>query len=816
MNRRLLRGLGLLLLAATVVLGIGRLRFDVEVLNLLPANSASVQGLRLYQENFANARELILTVQAGDAAAAENAARQVAATLRATPALVTAAHWQPPWLEHPGEAAELLAFLWLNQSPARFAELRRRLDDVGLQQALAETRDELTTSLSPETIARRSYDPFRLGVLPGDGGLGIPAWDSGGEFFASADGTFRVVFVESAVDLAGYKACVAWLGQIRARLDQARAGAGFPEGVALGFTGRPAFVAEIGGGMESDFAGPSAITLVVIALLFYAVHRRWLPLGWLVLLLGLILAGTLAVGGLVLGTLNVVSLGFASILLGLAEDFGIVLYQESRSHPELSTDEVRRAAAPGIVWSAVTTAGAFLLLNLSSLPGLRQMGTLVAIGVLVAAGVMLYAYLPPLARFSRSHGANPAAQPNANVPSPVRNPGRRGLLLAPALGIGALLLCLWRPPVFDASTETLRPRNSTAYATLAEMKRQLGRSQDPWWLMIPGRDEQDVVLQLTAIQPILRDAVVNGLLREFTLPTPLWPDPDAQAANRLELPGVLERRDALRAAAAAAGFNREALALTERLFAAWDQARAGTGVFWPTNAASRWILDQFSAQPGRRPGLALPIAWAPGTRPELLALGLLYPGSNAPAATPALLQQRLASDSILLTGWPVLGQEVFHLVQRDLLRVLPPMAVLLVVTLWLAFRRGRDVFLSLASLAVSGLFLQAVMTLAGWSWNLMNLMALPLLLGVGVDFSIHMQLALHRHHGDTAAVQRSVGRALLLAGSTTIAGFASLAFASNAGIASLGQVCAAGIACCLLTAVGFLPGWWHAFTRRPG
>jgi predicted RND superfamily exporter protein len=94
-------------------------------------------------------------------------------------------------------------------------------------------------------------------------------------------------------------------------------------------------------------------------------------------------------------------------------------------------------------------------------------------------------------------------------------------------------------------------------------------------------------------------------------------------------------------------------------------------------------------------------------------------------------------------------------------------------------------------------------------------MALPLLLGMGVDYSIHVQLALIRHAGDRLAVQRSVGRALLLAGATTITGFASLGFSSNAGMASLGKVCALGIGVALLTAVYLLPAWW-CLTKRAG
>jgi len=157
----------------------------------------------------------------------------------------------------------------------------------------------------------------------------------------------------------------------------------------------------------------------------------------------------------------------------------------------------------------------------------------------------------------------------------------------------------------------------------------------------------------------------------------------------------------------------------------------------------------------------------------------------------------------------LLGPSISSLVRRDLLRVLPPILTLVLLTLWLAFRGWRDVALSLTTLAFTGLVLHLLMTLADWSWNMVNLMALPLLLGMGVDFSIHIQLALRRHHGDVTLVSRSIGRALLLAGSTTVAGFASLGFASNAGIAGLGKVCAAGIVCAMLTAIYLLPAWWQ-------
>src|SRR4051812_35301429 len=91
----------LLLGALLVIAGLVRLRFDVDVLNLLPNELPVVQGLQLYQRNFTDSRELILTVRAPDATRAEAAARTLAQALRAETNLVASVLWQPAWMERP-------------------------------------------------------------------------------------------------------------------------------------------------------------------------------------------------------------------------------------------------------------------------------------------------------------------------------------------------------------------------------------------------------------------------------------------------------------------------------------------------------------------------------------------------------------------------------------------------------------------------------------------------------------------------------------------------------------------------------------------
>ena len=105
--------------------------------------------------------------------------------------------------------------------------------------------------------------------------------------------------------------------------------------------------------------------------------------------------------------------------------------------------------------------------------------------------------------------------------------------------------------------------------------------------------------------------------------------------------------------------------------------------------------------------------------------------STGASASLADLSSRLAEHHVLLSGWELLGTTTLKRVQDRLWLLLLPMVVLVLASLWFAFRRWTEVLLGLAVLCLSGLCLLTTMTLSGWSWNLLNLMALPLVLGTG-------------------------------------------------------------------------------------
>jgi predicted exporter/lauroyl/myristoyl acyltransferase len=787
-----------LALLIPVAAGLARLHFDADVLNLLPARISAVQGLKIYQQHFANSRELLLTLRAADAEAATAAAQSIAAHLRQETNLVAEAAWQPPWLEHPEQMAELMGYLWLNQPPEVFGQLAARLAATNLSAILSATRERLATTLSPADFAQLSYDPFGLTQLPPAITGAAPGFGQGPDMFASADGAFRIIFVKARGELSGYRECTEWFNAVHKIAESSLPQAGQ---ATLGCTGRPAFVAEISGSMKHDITLSAGGTALIIAFLFWLAHRRWKPMLWLLTLLALILAGTVALGGLILGPINVVSMGFAAILLGLAVDYAVVHYQEALACPLLSVPEIRRAIAPSIFWAAMTTISAFLVLNFGGLPGLAQLGSLVGIGVALSAFVMIMAFLPPLfpERLARR-----VPQPAANMAQPTAdplNPLRARLVFA--ITGGLILFCAaalsfgW--PKMDASTRAMEPRHSAAYAALNAIKDNLGQKQEPLWLVVSGRDESEIAGRLAAIKPALDNAVSNHLLAGFTLPDALWPRPERQSSNRATARRLAAESGAMRAAALAGGFTEDALGLNAKILDTWRQAAATTNVFWPTNAASRWIFEKIAARDAQ----------------GLFAAGFLYPVAGAiDAAVLARAGGPLPREGVWLSSWSLLGQAVLDEVKHNLWKVLLPMAGLVLLALWLAFGSWTEICLSLGTLALSGLCLLAVMRITGWSWNVLNLMALPLILGTGVDYSLFMQLALRRHGGSLEAARRSVGRALWLCGGAAVAGFGSLGFSHNAGMASLGQICAVGLAGNMLISIFLLPLWWKTLAGR--
>ncbi len=745
-----------------------------------------MKGLSLFLKHFAQPNELIVTIEAATPEAADTAADALSEAFGKRPDLVQRAVARAPWEKRPADLSELLAYLVLNQPPEKIRALVASLSSDQADATLQASVEKLGESISPQEVALLSYDPYNLaGVLNESGFLSGNGQQSE---FSSADGTFRIVYVVSPHGFVNYKAAIAWVKQIR----QLAHGTVRDPAIHLGFTGEPAFVADISGSMEWDMMSSGFVTLLVIALIFWLCYRRARPLFDLQAMLVLIFTLSLAAAGLFLNQLTVIGVGCAAIMIGLSVDYGYFVYQRSISHHG-TVGELQRQCVRNIAWTSGTTAAVFFALNFSSLPGLSQLGNLVGIGVVIGAIVMLTVYARLTMRFHRREEARPPSV----VERLFATPGfwQKGAVLATAIVIfllGALLVK--GPPPPDFSARTLRPRNSEAYTALDRIYARLTDDRDMLSLVIAGKDEGEALKRLRTAEASLAAAEAHGDVKSFRTALPLWPVAINQRANLPLLAPLAGEISRLRERAIAGGFKDEAFVLDEAIFRQWAAWATAPTPIWPDNETSRWIFRRVASK-------------ADG---QFLALGMVTPMPGHEDE----LTARVQSDGTWLVSWNQLGRELRHVIPREFKHVIMALSGIVIVLLALAFRSLRAVGLFVVTTALVLACLAGAMSLLGMSWNFFNLAALLLLLGTGTDYSILLLLALTRNGGNAPAAQRELGLVICLCACSASSGFGTISWANHVGLASLGQTCALGLIIDALISLFLLPKVWTLIHKR--
>jgi predicted RND superfamily exporter protein len=788
-----------MLLAAIAVaaLGITRLRFDTDILSMLPGELPEVKGLKAHHQAFARQDEAILlleTESSGDDEGDEHTPAKLAASLAAhleKDGVVKRARWQPQWTADPQGLSELLAYLWLNGDPAEVRGLADRLSPENSQVTLDAALEEIATSLSGQDLAMQSHDPFGFLAHPAVADVLGSSGGGGGANFSSADGTAHLIFLDAPQDIPGYREAGAWLDSVRASIAKWQASTSRPL-TRISLTGEPAFSSEIGMAMEKDMSGSIGLTLTLIALLFWWMQRRLMLLHGLVLTLCLVFAVALGVAGWVYGELSIMALASAEILIGLATDYGLVICQEAKvaGHDQR---KLLHASGRPVLCGALTTAVVFSALNLGGLPGMAQLGSIVGWGLLAAGILMIVFYLPWVARFGVDRV--PAEDEAKWIPR-----RRKSWFLTAAICGFAFAVLAWKGmPGVEFDSKIMRPRNSTAMEGFERMREKFP-DKDPRLLrlVVEAPDDATMLDRLREAESRLAAAGKDGVLLESSLPAAWWPDPAKQRENRPALLAIAHDAPRLLAAADAAGFTEEGTALGRQILGFLDKAEPG---FYPASSAAREIMRLFIQRDEKQGGG--------------LVLGSVLPDPSVDPLTPGYPKLRaLNAEGIWLSGWSLFKPAIAGLVKDDMTRMLVPMGVLLLGMMFLIFRRVRDVALALFTMVVSTLVLLAAMTLFGLKWNFVNLMATPLLLGTGIDYAIHVTLTLKRTGMCFKELWNGTGKALLFCGASNVIGFGSLMFSASDALVSLGQVAVIGILLSMAFSIFLLPGW-HA-RKLPG
>ncbi|GAA5482541.1 MMPL family transporter [Haloferula sargassicola] len=763
--------------------GILRIRIDTDVLSVLPADMPEAKGLKAFQEVFSRDEELVVLLQdEGNSGDLQARAQELADRVMAS-GHASGVRWRPRWQDDPAGLGELFAWLWMNGDPQDVASLADSLSEANARSTLEDSLEDVATALDGSELMLSAHDPFGFLDHPAMRAF-FEASEHGGEGFLSEDGRSQLVFIDAPHPVPGYKEAGAWLKQ----LDEVIQPWAEENKVKVGYTGDPAFEAEIGGAMEGDMSGTATLTSILIGVLFLIMQRRPTLLAGMSVVLALVFLVTAGMAGWIYGDLSIMAAGFAAILLGLVVDYGVLICQEAKLCDH-DARAIRGATSKSILWAAATTAAVFFALNLSGMPGISQLGTVVACGVIAGALLMEMLFVPWAAR---AGAGRPTVEGKRSWIPP-----RRGAMigLTAVLAAAGLVLLLRGAPGVEFERSLLRPRDSAAMSTFEGIQKAFPEWGSPALkLVVEGGTDAEVRSRLIEAKRDFDQLAESWpeQVKRVDVPTGWWPSPDRIEANRAPLAKLGADRERLLAVADEVGFSEEGLGLGKMVLEAFPEVTKWPADRMPSGGAVDEILRGTVAR--RDTGGGRVLGTVELAEPEKLQVADL---------------ERLRAaggEGVMLAGWALLKPAVLPLVQKDVVEVFLPMAGLMLLMLAMVFRNLRDVLAAVATMAVSGLVLLAAMRLAGLQWNFLNIAATPLLLGTGLDYGIHILLSLKRTGGHLRHVWNGTGKAVLFCGASTAIGFGSLAFASIDALASLGKVALLGILISMSVSVFLLPG----------
>jgi uncharacterized protein len=809
--------------ALSVYVLVTRMKLDSEVLNLLPSGFESVEGLKVYNRDFAQVRDLTfaLVSQPEDADKLEEFAPQFAQKLREQPWCTRVLSGAP--IETPEGIRDLQSIavpLLLNLEPAAFNETLDLLRPEKIQERLHRLHSELEAG-SPRPQIELGLDP--LGVIaPALKPFASNSAIEEDQPLTSPDRTMRVFLTVTNQPTIGAIDCQKLMREVKAF--QATAHQGWDGGpLQILVTGRSAYVAEISLSMRHDIVVTLLGSIFLVSGVFFIGFHRWLPLIGMGLTLLLCCLVALATGLLIFHQLNMVTIGFCAILIGLGVDFAILVfgrYQQARDEGidhAAAVSEAIKGLGKAIFFGALTTAVGFMALMLAGSQGFTQLGVLIALGISFAGVFMMtvfFLFLPRRDSVPRRDWMFTMVK--NYVRWTVLRPSRMLWISTPLLLILTAIALSPKPPmIFDVSTHSMEPKRSDAGYALKTIMEKMPSRWEPVIGIVKAANAQQLHGYWQKVAAHWNDLLTAGKIKSFSTPAALALSPERAGTNRqkLQAADIAGARAALEAATATEGFSRDTF---ESAFLLLDQLKEAANPSiqlpdWRTQLpqkSSWWFLvDRYFAQD------------------PLLTTGFVT--TNEPVATQEqkeMLHRELPVEGVpmVLSGWSFTLTDLVPWSHRQLILISALMAVFDMTLLALLYRDWRLWLIQVATLAMAVCAMIASMKLLQIPLNLLNVLAFRLVLAIGVDYGIYVLLVWQKARQldhDVAGVVKPV----ILAGLTAICGFGSLGAANNPTLAGLGYACAIGLFWSLAATIFFTlpaaaaaePKSWREESLRP-
>ena len=541
---------------------------------------------------------------------------------------------------------------------------------------------------------------------------------------------------------------------------------------------------------------------------------------------GLVLTGAFA--ALAIGTLNVISVAFGVLFVGLAVDFSIqfsIRYRDQR-HQTGALDTALAGAArtigPSLALAAAATAIGFLSFVPTPYVGVRELGWIAGVGMVIAIALN-FTLLPALLTLLRPKPEAEAVGFARAAPVDRLLRQRRGWIIAGAAILAAGSLVLMPRIGFDSDPLDLKNPHSEAMQTITDLMKDPQTTPYTAEILAPSLDAAqalaDKIGQLPEVsmtisaasfvpehQPeklaILAD--LSLLLGPSLTPTTLL-TPPSDTETMAALAGCAKALTAFVA-------THPGDAPTVQLAAALDAAGSRGPAIIPAlqKALLSGLLPRIELLGLLIQAQQLTLADLPA---DLRASWVAADGAarievfpKGDAHDPAVLKHfveavhRVAPQA---TGTPVTILEAGRLISSAFVEAGIIAVAVITVLLVVVLRRPRDIALVIAPLLLAALLTLAITVIAGIRLNYANIIALPLLLGIGVAFDIYF--VMNWRAGLADHLQSSTARAVVFSALTTMCAFGSLALSPDPGEADMGLLLTISLACTVLCTLFILP-----------
>jgi hopanoid biosynthesis associated RND transporter like protein HpnN len=575
-----------------------------------------------------------------------------------------------------------------------------------------------------------------------------------------------------------------------------------------------------------------ATFIVVLVILWLALRSgKMIVAVFLTVFVGL--AITAALGLLMVHALNMISVAFMVLFVGLGVDFGIqfgVRYREERHRHrrlDVALAETARHVAVPLTLAAAATAASFFSFLPTAYRGVSELGLIAGVGMIVAF-VTNMTLLPALLKVFAPPGEPsapgfPALAPVDEYLDRNRKPVLIGTLI---VVIGALPLLLNLR--FDFNPLHLKDPHTESMETLLALKDAPEASVNDVAVLAPSlADAKAIGEKLAKLPEVGRVTTLDSLIPDDQPKNlELIRAAAAQLLPALNQPVAAPVTDAVRVAALKRLSNQLSLAADEHPGPGDEQAKhlsKTLAKLAQADAATRDRAEHAMAEPLRLAlaqlrSLLQPAEITRATLPPSLADSFVTrDGQALVAISPKVPQGVDQNDDRMLArfadavqkaepdaiGGPISIRHSAETIIKAFQQAAGLSLLAIAVLLWITLRRLGDVLRTLIPLLVSAVVTLELCVVFDMPLNFANIIALPLMLGVGVAFKIYFVMAWRS--GQTRLLQSSLTHAVMFSAATTATAFGSLWFSHHPGTSSMGRLLALSLFCTLIGAVMFQP-----------